>query len=116
MSLMLEQLVLIVVAQERRFPQGVDPFKMIARLAEECGELSAEVQHREDEGLKRAKLGAPSREKTAKELMDVLTAAIAIARHYDLMDDVSKRITTSVDLACADGLLSAEEVAAAGSA
>src|SRR6185437_9855039 len=66
----------------RRFPNGVEPFKIISRLAEECGELSAEVQLWEDQGVKRAKHGDPDPHKLATEVMDVMRAALAIAEYY----------------------------------
>jgi NTP pyrophosphatase (non-canonical NTP hydrolase) len=102
----------MVTALERRFPKGRDPFKMVARLAEECGELAAEVQQWEDEGVKRERFGEPDPAKTAKEIMDVLTAVLAIARHYDLLDALELRLQASIDRAAAEGLITDEEVAA----
>lgn len=106
----IDRLLFVVAAQERRFPKGLDPFKMIARLAEECGELAGEVQHWEDEGLKRSKLGDPDAAKTAKEVMDVLTAALTIAKYYGLLEAVQARIELSIERAVEDGLLTANEV------
>ena len=40
----------------RLFPDGEEPFQMVARLAEECGELAAQVNHFEGSGVKRKKL------------------------------------------------------------
>jgi len=68
----MDRLLLIVEAQKRRFPQGLNPFMMVTRLVEECGELATEVQIWEDSGLKRIKHGDPSRERTAKEVMFVV--------------------------------------------
>ena len=45
----------------KRFPEGVDPFKMIARLLEECGEIAKEVNHFEGTGVKIEKYGIPDR-------------------------------------------------------
>jgi NTP pyrophosphatase (non-canonical NTP hydrolase) len=106
----LDRLLLVVIAQERRFPGGVDPFKMVCRLAEECGELAAEVQHWEGEGIKRDKHGDPDPERTAKEVMDVLTAALSIARHYELMERLVERTEVSIARSIDEGLLTDEEV------
>lgn len=103
----MERLLLIVEAQKLRFPEGLDPFKMTTRLLEECGELATEVQVWENEGLKRSKRGEPDRERTAKEIMDVLTAALTIADHYGLVDEVAKRIETSIARSSSEGLLAA---------
>lgn len=105
----MERLLLIVEAQKRRFPEGLDPFKMTTRLLEECGELAGEVQIWEDEGLKRSKHGEPDRQRTAKEIMDVLTAALTIADHYGLVGEVAKRVELSIALATSDGLLDASD-------
>ena len=106
----MDRLLLIVEAQKRRFPDGLDPFKMVTRLVEECGELATEVQIWEDEGVKRSKHGDPDASRTAKEVVDVLTAALTIADHYGLLDDVSRRVETSIGRAAAEGLLAPEDI------
>ena len=111
---MIERLLLIVEAQKRRFPDGLDPFKMLARLQEECGELATEVQVWEDEGLKRAKHGEPDADRTAAEIVNVLTATLTIADHYELLDAVSKRVDLSVEVARADGHLPGRDEADSG--
>jgi NTP pyrophosphatase (non-canonical NTP hydrolase) len=83
---------------------------MITRLVEECGELATEVQVWEDSGLKRLKHGKPDRERTAKEVMDVLTAALTIADHYGLIDEVAARVELSIQRAASDGLLMETEL------
>ena len=96
---------LIVEAQKRRFPQGLDPFKMLVRLQEECGELATEVQIWEDEGLKRAKHGQPDRLRTASEIVNVLTATLTLADHYGLLDAVSERVDLAIAAALESGHL-----------
>lgn len=96
---------LIVEAQKRRFPDGLEPFKMLARLQEECGELSTEVQVWEDEGLKRLKHGDPDRLRTAGEVVNVLTAALTIADYYGLMDAVAERVELAIKAAVESGHL-----------
>ena len=105
----MDKLLLIVEAQKRRFPDGRDPFKMLARLQEECGELATEVQIWEDEGLKRTKHGEPDRDRTAAEIVNVLTATLTIADHYGLLDAVAERAERAIAVALADGHLRPEE-------
>jgi len=107
---MLDGLLLIVEAQKRRFPEGLDPFKMVTRLLEECGELATEVQVWEDEGLKRSKHGEPDRGRTASEIVNVLTATLTIADHYGLVPDVAEQVELAVERAAAHGHLSPGEV------
>lgn len=109
----IDRLALIVRASNRQFPGGADPFKMITRLAEECGELAAEVQHWERQGVKVQKHGEPDVAKTAKEVMDVITAALTIAEHYGLVDDVRARIEVAISQYAAAEFLTSEEARAA---
>jgi NTP pyrophosphatase (non-canonical NTP hydrolase) len=97
------------LALRRRFPDGVEPFRIISRLAEECGELSAEVQLWENQGVKRAKHGEPDPQKLAKEVMDVMRAALAVAEYYHVERELIERIQVSIDGAVSAGLLTAEE-------
>ncbi len=80
---MIEQIRAINHGLDLRFPEGRDPFQIITRLAEECGELAAQVNHFEDSGVKRKKHGEPSKTKLAKEVMDVMRCALQIAAYYD---------------------------------
>ena len=105
----MDKLLLIVEAQKRRFPDGLEPFKMLARLQEECGELATEVQIWEDEGLKRTKHGEPDRDRTAGEIVNVLTATLTIADHYDLLDAVAERVDLAITAALTDGHLRDED-------
>jgi NTP pyrophosphatase (non-canonical NTP hydrolase) len=89
----IDKLVAISAGYMRRFPEGNDPFQILARLLEECGELAQQVHHFEDCGVKRAKHGEPDREHLAKEVRDVLTTALQLAHHYGIHAELS----TSID-------------------
>jgi NTP pyrophosphatase (non-canonical NTP hydrolase) len=97
------------LALRRRFPDGVEPFKMISRLAEECGELAAEVQLWENQGVKRQKQGEPDPQKLAKEVMDVMRAALAVAEYYHVEQELADTIQLSIDGAVQAGLLTEAE-------
>ncbi len=85
---MLEELITIAEGMRRRFPKGNDPFQMMTRLLEECGELAQMVNHFESTGVKREKYGEPDAAKLAKEVMDVLGCALQVAVHYDVVDEM----------------------------
>ncbi|HEX3915720.1 MAG TPA: hypothetical protein VHW60_00160 [Caulobacteraceae bacterium] len=99
------------LALRRRFPEGVEAFKIIARLAEECGELSAEVQLWEGMGVKREKHGPPDPAHLAKEVMDVLRAALAVAEFYGIEDELAAALDRSLQGAVGSGLLTTAEAA-----
>jgi NTP pyrophosphatase (non-canonical NTP hydrolase) len=113
---MLDDLWIANLGLRRRYPQGVAPLQMIARLAEECGELSAEVQRWENVGTKRAKLGEPDREALAKEVMDVMRAALAVAEYYGVEAELGAALKRSIAASLRDGLISDAEAASAGPA
>jgi len=76
------KLKLVNAGLRRRYPRGNDPFQIMTRLLEECGELAEQVNLFEDIGIKRTKLGEPDRAKMAKEVMDVLRCALQVADYY----------------------------------
>ena len=89
----------------KRFPKGNDPFQMITRLAEECGELAAQVNHFEDTGIKQQKHGEPDPIKLAKEVMDVLRCALQIATYYGIEAELETSINRSYEQMKVEGLI-----------
>lgn len=89
----------------KRFPNGNDPFQIITRLAEECGELAAQVNHFEGSGMKQEKHGQPDRAKLAKEVMDVLRCALQIAMYYGVEDEVETAVQQSYTKMVSEGLI-----------
>lgn len=81
-QLTLEKLYTIVDTYNLRFPNGNSPFHIITRLCEEAGELAGAVNHFENMGVKREKHGEPDRAAMAKEVFDVMLAAMSVARYY----------------------------------
>jgi NTP pyrophosphatase (non-canonical NTP hydrolase) len=65
---MINKLYKIAEALNVKFPDGINPFMIVTRLAEECGEVAAKVNHFERKGVKVARHGEPDRKKFAKEL------------------------------------------------
>lgn len=101
-----EKLYHIVEGLNRRFTDGNDPFQIITRLCEEAGELAKEVNHFEGTGVKVQKHGAPDRAKLAKEVQDVLRAALSIARYYGIEDELAFSIDDSYEKLVRDGYIS----------
>lgn len=101
----MEKLYQITHGLINRFPNGNDPFQMITRLAEECGELAAQVNHFEDSGIKRQKLGEPDTMKLAKEVQDVLRCALTIAVYYGIEAELTASIEKSYSQLQIEGLL-----------
>ena len=85
----------VVDGLNERFPAGDTPFQIIARLCEEAGELAKAVNHFERTGVKIQKYGEPNRAELAKEVQDVLRAALSIARHYGIEQELRASIDAS---------------------
>lgn len=92
----MDRLYAIAGGLNKAFPDGNEPFKIVTRLAEECGELAAEVNHWERTGAKVKKLGEPSKENLAHEIQHVITAALQIALYYG----VDKELEASLEASC----------------
>ena len=91
----------------RRFPDGNEPYQMAARLAEECGEVAAEIAHWEGSGAKRRKHGAPSKESMAGEIKNVLSCAMQIAIYYGVQEELQLSIEKSLALLREEGHIDA---------
>ena len=68
----MDRLYKMVKGYYKRFPLGVEPFQMVTRLLEECGEVASEVNHFESTGIKRLKYGEPSKDALASEIKQAL--------------------------------------------
>ncbi len=109
---MLDDIWIHNIVLDRRWPGGHEPYKMVARLAEECGELSAEVQLWEGAVNKVQSLGEPVPEHTAKEVMDVIRVALQICSYYRLEGHLEACIDQALRFAVREGTISEEEIAA----
>ncbi len=89
---MINKLYKIAKALNVKFPDGVDPFMIVTRLAEECGEVAAEVNHFERKGVKVTRYGEPDRKKFVKELQDVIRAVLHLALYYDLQTELEESV------------------------
>ncbi len=101
---LLENLLKINAAYDAHY-QDVEPFRITTRLAEECGELAAEVNHFEGVGSKREKHGDPNRAALASEVIDVIRCALQIASYYDAMPEVEAEADRVVTMLAQRGWL-----------
>lgn len=102
---MIDKLYKIAQGLNARFPDGNDPFAIVTRLVEECGEVAAQVNHFEGKGVKVERLGAQDRSKFAKELQDVLRAVLHLAIHYGLETELAQSVDEHYQRAVKEGLV-----------
>jgi len=101
----MQRLYRLAEGYRRRFPQGDEPYQILARLLEECGEVAREVNHWEGSGVKRTKHGEPSRERLAAEIKQVLAGAIGLASYYGIEDELERSIGDSLARMQSEGLI-----------
>ena len=75
-----------------RFPGGNEPFQIVTRLLEECGEVAAEVNFWEGSGRKREKHGAPQKENLANEIRQAMVALTQLALYYGVEEQLETQI------------------------
>jgi NTP pyrophosphatase (non-canonical NTP hydrolase) len=80
----------------KRFPNGVNPFQMVTRLLEECGEVASEVNHFENSGIKKLKHGEPNKQALADEIKQAMVALMQIAVYYSVQEELEKSIDNSL--------------------
>lgn len=101
---MLDKLLPITKGLNRRFASnGNNPFEIATRLLEECGELAKEINHFEGRGIKREKYGEPDKVHLAKEVQDVMRAALQIAIYYQIEAELETSIEDSYQRIKSDG-------------
>ena len=101
----IEKLYKICEALSVRYPGTNDPFRILARLLEESGELAEQVHVREGTGRKAEKHGPAEDEALAKEMQDVMTAVLDLARHYGIEAALEARIDKGYLRAVSEGLI-----------
>lgn len=101
----MDKLYKMVQGYYKRFPNGVEPYQMVTRLLEECGEVASEVNHFEDSGIKRLKHGEPSKDALAGEIKQAITALMQIAVYYSVQDELEKSIDDSLKRMKEEGLI-----------
>jgi len=100
---LIDEIRLVNKGLNNRFPDGRGPFKMTTRLAEECGELAKEVNHFEATGVKIEKHGKPDKTKLAKEVQDVIRAALQICSYYEVDKELEESVKNSLEKLRKDG-------------
>lgn len=101
----MERFYKMVEASNKRFPRGVEPYQMIARLMEECGEVASEVNLWEDSGIKRQKHGDPKKENLANELRQAMLELFKIANYYHVEKELEDSIQASLQRSKESGLI-----------
>ena len=80
-----------------RFPNGNEPYQIVTRILEECGEVASEVNHFEKSGLKEQKHGEPSRQKLADEVKQAMSCLVQLIQYYGIEEEFERSLDNSLN-------------------
>lgn len=92
----MEKLFQLAKGHTLRFPNGNEPYQIMTRILEECGEVASEVNHQEKSGIKNVKHGEASKQKLADEIKQAIMCLIQLAQYYHAEDELEKSIAISL--------------------
>lgn len=99
------ELLLLAQGMNARFPEGNEPYQIMTRLLEECGEVAKEVHRFEKSGTKVERHGAGDKVALAGEVKDAMNALMQLALYYEVEAEVSQAIQTSIERLRREGYL-----------
>ena len=80
-----------------RFPNGNEPYQIVTRILEECGEVASEVNHFERSGIKSQKHGEPSKQKLADEIKQAMSCLTQLIQYYEIETEFARSIEDSLN-------------------
>lgn len=104
-----DSLLLLAQGMNARFPEGNEPYQIMTRLLEECGEVAKEVHRFEKSGTKIARHGAGSKEDLAAEVKDVMNALMQLVLYYGIEKEVLQAVHNSIRSLREEGYLGGVE-------
>lgn len=102
---MQNQYITLAQGMTKRFPSGNEPYQIMTRLLEECGEVAKEVNHFENSGTKALRHGEPSKEKLAGEVKDVLNALMQLVLYYGIEAELDAAVRKSIGQLTEEGFI-----------
>lgn len=87
----------VAAGHTARFPDGNEPYKIVTRILEECGEVASEVNHFEKSGIKTQKHGEPSKQKLADEVKQALLCMMQLVQYYGIEEELEQSVNNSLE-------------------
>lgn len=88
----------IAEGHTKRFPNGNEPYQIVSRILEECGEVASEVNHFQQSGIKMQKHGEPSRQRLADEIKQAMCCLAQLVQYYSIEEEFEKSMEKSLDI------------------
>lgn len=105
----IDNLRLLAQGMNARFPEGNEPYQIMTRLLEECGEVAKEVHRFEKSGTKVERHGVGDKVALAGEVKDVLNALMQLVLYYGIEVEVAQVIQQSIARLGEEGYLKGED-------
>ncbi|MCM1261715.1 MAG: GNAT family N-acetyltransferase [Butyrivibrio sp.] len=86
----------LAAGMNRRFPEGNEPYQIVTRLLEECGEVANEVNRLEGSGTKVQRRGEGTKKELAGEIKDALNALNQLCLYYGAHRELAQAIDESL--------------------
>ena len=93
----MERLYKVAAIHTERFPNGNEPYQIVARVLEECGEVASEVNHFEKSGIKSLKHGEPSKQKLADEIKQAMSCLTQLIQYYSIEEEFEQSLEISLN-------------------
>lgn len=87
----------IAAGHTERFPKGNEPYQIVTRILEECGEVASEVNHFERSGIKSQKHGEPSKQKLADEIKQAMSCLAQLIQYYGIETEFENSLNISLE-------------------
>lgn len=101
----MDKLYLLAKGYSARFPNGNEPYQIVSRILEECGEVASEVNHFEKSGIKMLKHGEPDKQHMADEIKQAINALVQLAQYYGIENELEASIDRSLEKMRNEGLI-----------
>lgn len=101
----MEKLYLMAKGHTLRFPNGNDPFRIMTRILEECGEVAQEVNSLEKTGVKEQKGHYGSKKNLANEIRQSINCLLQLAQYYECEQELEEAIDVSLGRLREDGVI-----------
>ena len=98
-----EKMKILAQGMNHRFPEGNEPYQIMTRVMEECGEVASEVNHFENSGSKTLKHGDPSKMALASEIKDAMNALMQVMIYYDVENEFVQAVEQSISRLTEEG-------------
>ena len=93
----MERLYKVAAIHTERFPNGNEPYQIVTRVLEECGEVASEVNHFEKSGIKSQKHGELSKQKLADEIKQAMSCLAQLIQYYNIETEFESSLEKSIN-------------------